>query len=64
MTRLFELAQLVHQRGEVAVARADDERGDVVALETSSTASTAILMSAAFLRTAPMRWGISISSTF
>ena len=30
----------------------------------SSMASTASLMSAAFLRTAPIRWGISISSTW
>ncbi|PSK62473.1 hypothetical protein B0E53_05605 [Micromonospora sp. MH33] len=31
--------------------------------KASSTASTAILMSAAFFREAPIRWGISMSST-
>ena len=30
---LVELPQLVHERGEVAVARADHEGGDVLALE-------------------------------
>ena len=52
---LVELAQLVDQRGEVAVACAEHE---VVAVaRTPTRASTDILMSAAFFRLAPIRWG-------
>jgi len=61
---LVQLTKLVYQRGEVGVAGAD---GDVVTKPRSKaswTASTAILMSAAFLRDAPIRCGISISSTW